>query len=177
MSFNLMAEVSICCDFGAQGKKSVTVSIVSPPICHEVMELDAMILGFWMLSFKPAFLHSYFTLIKRLFSSSSLSAISGIISISEIVDISPGNLDSSLLFIQPNILHDVSAWKLNKQDVNIKPWRITFPILTKSIVLYLVLTAVYWPTYISVCILANILTVIVLRDRSSVIVAVVKDPD
>ena len=33
----------------------VTVSIVSPSICHEVMELDAMILGFWMLSFKPAF--------------------------------------------------------------------------------------------------------------------------
>ena len=35
--------------------KSVTVSIVSPSICHEVMVLDAMILVFWMLSFKPAF--------------------------------------------------------------------------------------------------------------------------
>ena len=35
--------------------KSVTVSIVSPPICHEVMGLDAMILVFSMLSFKPAF--------------------------------------------------------------------------------------------------------------------------
>ena len=35
--------------------KSVTVSIVSPSICHEVMGLDAMILVFWMLSFKPAF--------------------------------------------------------------------------------------------------------------------------
>ena len=33
--------------------KSVTVSIVSPSICHEVMEPDAMILAFWMLSFKP----------------------------------------------------------------------------------------------------------------------------
>ena len=30
--------------------KSVTVSIVSPSICHEVMGLDAMILVFWMLS-------------------------------------------------------------------------------------------------------------------------------
>ena len=29
--------------------KSVTVSIVSPSICHEVIELDAMILVFWML--------------------------------------------------------------------------------------------------------------------------------
>ena len=35
--------------------KSVTVSIVSPSICHEVMGLDVMILVFWMLSFKPAF--------------------------------------------------------------------------------------------------------------------------
>ena len=35
--------------------KFVTVSIVSPSICHEVMGLDAMIFVFWMLSFKPAF--------------------------------------------------------------------------------------------------------------------------
>ena len=35
--------------------KSVTVSIVSPSICHEMMGLDAMILVFWMLSFKPVF--------------------------------------------------------------------------------------------------------------------------
>ena len=35
--------------------KSITVSIVSPSICHEVIELDAMIFVFWMLSFKPAF--------------------------------------------------------------------------------------------------------------------------
>ena len=55
--------------------KSVTISIVSPSICHEVMGPDAMILVFWMLSFKPAFSLSYFTFIKRLFSSSSLSAI------------------------------------------------------------------------------------------------------
>ena len=41
-----MAAVTICSDFGAQGKKSVTVSIVSPPICHEVMEPDAVILVF-----------------------------------------------------------------------------------------------------------------------------------
>ena len=35
--------------------KSVTVSIVSPSICHEVVGPDAMILVFWMLSFKPTF--------------------------------------------------------------------------------------------------------------------------
>ena len=35
--------------------KSATVSTVSHSICHEVMGLDAMILVFWMLSFKPTF--------------------------------------------------------------------------------------------------------------------------
>ena len=35
--------------------KSVTVSIVSSSICDEMMGLDAMILIFQMLSFKPAF--------------------------------------------------------------------------------------------------------------------------
>ena len=39
------------------------------------MGLDAMILVFWMLSFKATFSLSSFTLIKRLFSSCSLSAI------------------------------------------------------------------------------------------------------
>ena len=44
---------------------------------------------------------------KRLFSS-SLSAIRVVvIGISEDIDISPGNLDSSLCFIQPGILQDV----------------------------------------------------------------------
>ena len=41
--------------------KSVTVFIVSPSICHEVMGPDAMILVFWMLSFKPTFPLSSFT--------------------------------------------------------------------------------------------------------------------
>ena len=35
--------------------KSVTVSTVSPSICHELMGPDAMILVSWMLSFKPIF--------------------------------------------------------------------------------------------------------------------------
>ena len=55
--------------------KSVIVSIVSLSICHEVMGPDVLILVFWMLRFKPAFSLSSFTFIKRLFSSSSLSAI------------------------------------------------------------------------------------------------------
>ena len=55
--------------------KSVTVSTFVPSLCHEVMRLDAMNLVFWMLSFKPAFSLFSFTLINRLVSSSSLSAI------------------------------------------------------------------------------------------------------
>ena len=52
--------------------KSVTVF---PSTCHDVMGLDVMIFVFWMLSFKSTFSLSTFTFIKRLFSSSSLSAI------------------------------------------------------------------------------------------------------
>ena len=55
--------------------KSVTVCIFPLSICHEVMGLDAMILIFCMLSFKSAFSLSSFTFIKRLFSSSLLSAV------------------------------------------------------------------------------------------------------
>ena len=55
--------------------KSSTVSTVFPSISHEVMGPNAMIFVFWMLSFKPTFSLSSFTFIKRLFSSSSLSAI------------------------------------------------------------------------------------------------------
>ena len=39
---------------------SVTVSTVSPSICHEAMGPDAMILVFWMLSFRPTFSLSSF---------------------------------------------------------------------------------------------------------------------
>ena len=46
-----------------------------PSIYHEVMGPDAMILVFWMLSFKAAFSLSSFTFIKKFFSFSSLSAI------------------------------------------------------------------------------------------------------
>ena len=45
----------------------------------------------------------------------------GVICISEVIDISPGNLDSSLCFIQPSLSHDVLSFKLNKQGDNIEP--------------------------------------------------------
>ena len=62
---------------------------------------DAMISIIWMISFKPAFSLSSFTFIFFTFCHKG-----GIIYKSEVIDISPGNLDSSLCFIQPSILHD-----------------------------------------------------------------------
>ena len=84
--------------------KSVTVS---PPICHEVMGPDAMIIVFWMLSFKT----SFFTLFpfhqEALYFFLAFGQNGGVICISEVIDISPGNLDYSLCFIQPSVSHDV----------------------------------------------------------------------
>ena len=85
----------------------LTVSIVSPSICYEVMGPDAMILVFWMLSFKPTF-YSPLSLSSRGFSVLfTFCHKGGVICISEVIDISPINLDSSLRFIQPSISHDV----------------------------------------------------------------------
>ena len=39
--------------------KFATISTYPPSFCHEVMGLGAMMLVFWMLSFKPAFLFSF----------------------------------------------------------------------------------------------------------------------
>ena len=47
--------------------KIIKSATISPSICHEMMGLDAMILVFWMLSFKPTFSLSSFTSTKRLF--------------------------------------------------------------------------------------------------------------
>ena len=74
-----MNAVTIYSDFGAQENKICHCFHFFPIYlpwsdgtgCHD--------LSFWMLSFKPAFLLSFFTLIKRLFSSSSFSAI-GVVS-------------------------------------------------------------------------------------------------
>ena len=44
--------------------KKIKSATVSPSICHEVMGPDAMILVFWMLSFKPTF-HSPLSLLSR----------------------------------------------------------------------------------------------------------------
>ena len=73
------AAVTICSDFRAQEEPICHYFHLFPSICCEVMRLDAMVLVFLILSFKPAFSLSSFTLIKRLFSS-LLSAIRVVLS-------------------------------------------------------------------------------------------------
>ena len=109
---------------------------------------DAMILVFWMLSFKPTFSLSSFTFIKRLFSFASLSAIMVVSSaylrllifLPEILI--PTCASSSLAFHMMS-----SACKLNKQGDNIQPWCTSFPIWNQSVVPCPVLTVVSWPAY------------------------------
>ena len=105
---NFMAAVTICSDFGGQENKVCHCFHCFPIYLHEVVRMDVMILVFWVLSFKSAFSLFSFTFIKKLFSSSLLSVIRMVSSAYlRLFDISPGNLDSSLCFIQPSILHDV----------------------------------------------------------------------
>ena len=127
--------------------KSVTISIVSPFVYHEVMGLDAMILVFWVLNFKPAFSLSSFTF-KRLFSYSLLSDIRVVSSaylrllIFLLEILIPACASSSPAF---DMIY--SACKLNKQDSNMQPWGTPFPIWYQSTVPLLVLIFASWPAY------------------------------
>ena len=108
--------------------KSVTVSIVSPSICHEVMGPDAMVLVFCMLSFKSAFSLSSFTFIKKLFSS-SLSPIRVVSSAYlRLLVFLPAILIPACASSSPEFCVMYSAYKLNRQGDNIQPWHTPFPI-------------------------------------------------
>ena len=115
--------------------KSVTASIVSPSICHEVMGLDALIFVFWMLSFKPAFSLSCF--IKRLFSSlhSAIKVVSSVylrLLIFLLAILISACASSSLAF---HMIY--SACKFNKQGDNIQLWHTPF------LILYIIITMLY----------------------------------
>ena len=143
-----MAAVTICSDFGAPPKiKSLTVSIVSPSICHEVMGQDAMFLAFWMLSYKPTFPLSSFTFIMRLFSS-VLSAIRVVSSAYlRLLIFLRAILIPPCASSSPEFLLMYSAYKLNKQGDNIQPWRTPFPIWKQFIVPCPVLIIASWSGY------------------------------
>ena len=144
-----MPTVTVHSDFGAQENKIWNYFHFPSSICHEVMGLDAMILVFWMLSFKPTFSLSSFTFIKRLFSSSSLSAI--------------GRCHLHIwgywYFYWQSwfllVLHQAQGFSwctlhmLNKQGDSIQPWCTPFPIWNQSgsKCSMLVLTVASWPAY------------------------------
>ena len=138
-----MAAVTVHSDFGAQENKVCNVSIVSPSIWHEVMGPYVMILVFLMLNFRPTFSLFCFTFIKRLFSSSLLSAIRVVKSVClRLLIFLPAFLilvcaSSSLAL---NMMY--SAYKLNKQGDNIQPCHTPFPIWNQSVVTCPVLTVV-----------------------------------
>ena len=110
--------------------KSLTVSIVPSSMCHEVMGPDAMTFIFWMFSFLffECWVLSllFFTLLRhfhqeapQFFAFYHKGSVICISEVFHIFGISPGNLDSSLCFIQPAFCMMYSACKLNKQGDNI----------------------------------------------------------
>ena len=107
-----------------------------------------VILVFWMLNFKPAFSLSSFTLIKRFFSSSSLSAIKvasatylKLLIFLPTISI-PVCESSSLAFHMMKF-----AYNLNKHGANILPCQTPFPVLNQCVSPCLVLTAASWLAY------------------------------
>ena len=143
-----MAAVTICSDFGAQEKK-VCHCLHCFPIylpwsdgteCHDLIFFEC-----WVLS---QLFHSALSLHQEvLWFFFDFCHKGGVICISEVIDISPGNLDFRLCFSNLAFHMMYSAYKLNKQDDNIQPWRTPFPIWSQSVVPYPVLTVASWPAY------------------------------
>ena len=143
-----MAAVTICNDLEHKKIKPVTHCFHCFPIyllwsdgtrCHDL-------LVFGMLSFKPSFSLSSFTFIKRLFSSSSLSAIRVVLSaylrllIFLLASLIPACASSSLAFLMI-----YSLWMLNRQGDNTHPWCTLFSVWNQSVVPCPFLTVASWP--------------------------------
>ena len=109
---------------------------------------DAMIFVFWMLTFEPTFSLSSFTYIKRLFSSSSLPAIKVVSSAYlRLLIFLPAILIPACASSSPAFCMMYSAYKLNKQNDSIQPWRTPFPIWNQAVIPCSVLTVASWPAY------------------------------
>ena len=105
-------------------------------------------ISFWKWSFKTVFSLSSFILIKRLFSSSSLSAIR-VLSFAylRLLLFRPAILIPACVSSTPAFLMMYSAYKLNNQGDNIQSWHTLFPIWNQSVVPCPVLTVASWPAY------------------------------
>jgi len=143
-----MAAVPICRDFGAQENKVCHCFHYFPLYLPWNDGTRCHALHFWMLSFKPGFSISSFTFIKRLFSSSLLSAISVVSSaylrlfIFLLAILIPTCASSSQAL---SMMH--TAYTLNRQGDNRQPWRTPFPIWNQSIAPCLVLTVASWSAH------------------------------
>ena len=143
-----MAAITICSDFGAP-KNKVSHCFRCFPFylpwsdgtgCHD--------LSFLNVEFKPTFSLSSFTFIKMPFSSSSLFAIRVVSSTYlRLLIFIPAILIPTCASSSPAFLMMYSAYKLSKQDDNIQPWFIPFPIWNQSVVPCPVLTVASWPAY------------------------------
>ena len=112
------------------------------------MGTDALILVFWMLSLQPTFSLSSVTFIKRIFSSSSISAVRVVSSeYLRLLIFLPAILIPACASSSPVFLMIYSAYKFNKQGDKIQPWWTPFPIWNQSVVLCPVLTVASWPAY------------------------------
>ena len=101
---------------------------------------------YWILS--QLFPLYSFTFIKRLFSSSSLSAIRMVSpAYLTLLIFLPAILIPACVSSSPAFLMMYSALKLNKQGDNIQPWHTPFPIWDRSIVPSPVVTVASWLAY------------------------------
>ena len=140
-----MAAVAIHSDIGAKKIKSVTVFIVSPSICQEVMGLeDAVIFVFWMLSFKPAFSLFFYPS-----SGGPLVPLHFLpLEWYHLHIWGYGYFSSQSWFqLYSHPAQHFTWYKLNKQGDSIQPWCISLPILNQSIVPCPVLTVASCPEY------------------------------
>ena len=71
----------------------------------------------------------------------------GVICVSDVIDISSSNLDSTCDSFSLALCMMYFAYKLNKQGDNIQLWHTPFPIWNQSVVPYPVLTVASWHAY------------------------------
>ena len=146
--FNTLSRFVIV--FLPRSNRLLISQLQSPPVCQAAMGPDAMILllFFLMFSFKPALPLSSLTLIKRLFSSSSLSAIRVVSSIYlRLLMFPPPVLIPACNSSSPAFLMMCSADRLNKQADSREPCRTPFSTLNQSVVPYSLLTVAFWPAH------------------------------
>ena len=128
--------------------KSVIVSIVSHLFAMKWWNWMPWSSFFECWVFSLLFHSSSFTFIKRLFSSSSLSAIKVVSpAYLRLLIFLPAILIPACALSSPAFHMMYSAYKLNKQGDNIQPWRTPFPLWNQSIVQCPVLTVAPWPAY------------------------------